>query len=321
MSTAKPPRVSVALATYNGAKFLQPQLDSLSAQDYPELEIVAVDDASTDDSWPLLETHARRDRRFRVTRNESNLGMARNLEHVLSLCTGDLLACADHDDVWSTTHVSELVAALEEHTLVYCDSRLVDAEGRELGRLSDTRTMIQGSRPLAFVFFNCVSAHAMLFRRELLEVARPFPTHAYHDWWLAYCASVVGSIGYLDRCLVDYRHHDAMTTRVRRRDEPQRPGYRQRLYRHQVEWLERLAAVPGAPPQVGRLATLLKRWDGELFAWALAVEILASRGELFAIPELGVGQQLARSLKWLAGGRLRRTLLPRRWGQGSRSRL
>ncbi len=309
------PLISVALCTLNGARFLQAQLESLSAQDYPRFEIVAVDDGSADGTWSMLESHARADARLRVWRNRERLGLAGNFERALSLCRGELIACCDQDDLWLPSHLSELAAALGRHSLVYCDSRLIDSDGRELGRMSDSRNMISGSQPLAFVFFNCVSGHAMLFRREILARARPFPEHGFHDWWLAYVASVVGSIGYLDRCLVDYRRHDAMATtaRHRARELDRAPGFRLTDHERQVDWIRRLARLPGAPGRVERLAELVSRWGDRIFAWELAGVLLAWSEELFAISSESRTRRLLTALKWLAGGRLRSRILPRRW--------
>ena len=68
------PQVSVALCVYNGERFLRDQLDSLLAQEDVELEVVIVDDCSTDGSLALLREYAARDPRIRVVANEKNLG-------------------------------------------------------------------------------------------------------------------------------------------------------------------------------------------------------------------------------------------------------
>jgi glycosyltransferase involved in cell wall biosynthesis len=178
------PLISIALCTYNGAECLSQQLESLRSQSWRNIEIVAVDDASSDQTWQLLAKAASQDARFRLWRNETNLGFSANFERALSLCAGDFIAPCDQDDVWLPNKLELMMAAMGPHVMAYCDSVLTDAQGNSLGmRISDRLRMAQGSDPLAFAFWNCISGHAMLFRRELLQSALPIQAR-FHDWWL-----------------------------------------------------------------------------------------------------------------------------------------
>jgi glycosyltransferase involved in cell wall biosynthesis len=207
------PSVSVALCTYNGAPYLEEQLASLRAQTWQPLEIVAIDDASTDATWDILQRAARSMPALRIHRNPCNLGFAANFERAISLCQGDLIAPCDQDDIWLPTKLETLVRAIGSHTLAYCDSTLVDRNGRSLGeRVSDRIRMVQGSDPLAFTFWNCISGHAMLFRRELLAHALPIRDARFHDWWVVFVAASLGSIVYVDQPLVAYRQHERSQT-------------------------------------------------------------------------------------------------------------
>jgi glycosyltransferase involved in cell wall biosynthesis len=207
------PLISVALCTYNGAAFLRAQLDSILQQDYPQIEIVAVDDASTDATLPLLRDYAARHPRMTVHVNERNLGFRRNFERALGLCRGELIAPCDQDDLWLPQKLSRLAGALGDRVLVYGDSAIVDASGAPTGRrVSDRFRMYQGMDPRVFTFQNCISGHAMLFRRELLERSLPLPEGVYHDWWLAFIAAGAGGIRYVDECLVRFRQHAAASS-------------------------------------------------------------------------------------------------------------
>jgi len=93
-------KVSVALATYNGERFLAKQMDSLLAQDYPNLEIVISDDCSTDGTWDILQSYASRDPRIRLLPREKNLGYVQNFIRVFQSCQGELISPCDHDDIW-----------------------------------------------------------------------------------------------------------------------------------------------------------------------------------------------------------------------------
>src|SRR3977135_1401293 len=92
---------SAALCTFNGARFLEPQVTSLFAQERTLDQIVAVDDASTDASFSLLESLAARSPvPMQVYRHPSQLGHVRNFERAISLTRGDVIFLCDQDDAW-----------------------------------------------------------------------------------------------------------------------------------------------------------------------------------------------------------------------------
>jgi glycosyltransferase involved in cell wall biosynthesis len=92
--------ISVALCTYNGARFIRGQLDSLLAQTHRNIEVLAADDASTDDTVSILQEYAERDPRVRVLVNRHNMGFKKNFEQVISSCRGSFIAPCDQDDIW-----------------------------------------------------------------------------------------------------------------------------------------------------------------------------------------------------------------------------
>src|SRR5476649_2579474 len=94
------PLVSIALCTYNGARFLSQQLDTLVNQTYRPIEIIVVDDCSTDDTFAILTEYAGRYPNFKIYRNDVKLGFTANFEKAVKLCTGDLIALCDQDDLW-----------------------------------------------------------------------------------------------------------------------------------------------------------------------------------------------------------------------------
>ena len=81
--------VSVAMATYNGERFIKEQIDSILRQTIQSIEIVICDDCSTDNTWEILQEYAKYDLRFKIYRNDTNLGFCKNFEKAISLCHGD----------------------------------------------------------------------------------------------------------------------------------------------------------------------------------------------------------------------------------------
>lgn len=128
------PLISVALCTWNGVAHLEAQLDSILSQQDVRLELVVLDDASTDDTWALLEARAAADARIRLFRNDHNLGHLRSFEKCMGLTRGQWIAPADQDDIWVQDKLAKLMAAIGPHDLAYCDSEYMEADGTRTGR-------------------------------------------------------------------------------------------------------------------------------------------------------------------------------------------
>jgi hypothetical protein len=210
------PLISVVLCTYNGSRFLAEQLNSVLAQTHSNLEIIAADDGSSDDTVAILRGCAAGDSRIRIVVNVGNLGFDRNFERALSYSRGDLIATCDQDDVWLPDKLATLLAAIDGRSMAYCDSTLIDEHGQTLGySMSQVVPMRSVDDPAPFAFGNCVSGHAMLFRRQLLDRALPIAPNFFYDWWLAAVAASVDGIEFCDRKLVLYRQHGANVTNER----------------------------------------------------------------------------------------------------------
>jgi glycosyltransferase involved in cell wall biosynthesis len=123
------PRVSVAMATCNGERWLDAQLDSILAQLASDDELVIVDDASTDSTRERIA--ARADARIRLTANATNLGVRASFERALTLVRGEFIFLADQDDVWLPDKRAALVEELESGALLALgDATVIDGEGR-----------------------------------------------------------------------------------------------------------------------------------------------------------------------------------------------
>jgi glycosyltransferase involved in cell wall biosynthesis len=110
------PRVSVVVPTYNAAAFVSATVEALVRQTYRDLEIVVVDDASSDKTIDRVE--AVRDDRIRIIRNRTNQGVARSRNIGITAATGEYLFANDHDDVSLATRLERQVAFLDEHAEV-----------------------------------------------------------------------------------------------------------------------------------------------------------------------------------------------------------
>ena len=126
------PLVSVAVVTYNQKPFLEQCLNSILAQDYPNIEIVVADDGSTDGTAELLERFDRdHPGRFVIRRSEQNQGVTPNHDLALSACSGDFIAWIGGDDVMLPGKISAQVRHMQANpgcNICYHDVELFDSD-------------------------------------------------------------------------------------------------------------------------------------------------------------------------------------------------
>ena len=125
--------VSVVMCTYNGSRFVAEQIDSICNQTYQHLQIIILDDASTDDTFDIVRQYAGRDARIQCYCNDKNLGFNLNFSKACRLAAGDFVAIADQDDIWELTKIEKLVAKIQERektVLVHGISARFDPSGK-----------------------------------------------------------------------------------------------------------------------------------------------------------------------------------------------
>lgn len=230
------PRISVVLCTYNGARHLEEQLDSLAAQHRLPDELVVGDDGSTDRTLDILERFAARSPfPVRVGRNPERLGSTLNFAATLSRAEGDLVLLCDQDDFWHPAKVERLTARFEADPALdaaFCDARLVDAQGAPLApslwravRFSGRRRQAFARDPFRVLLQRpAVTGACLAFRRRLRQRFEPVPREWVHDAWIALMAAAWGGAAAIQahaEALIDYRQHGGnQIGAVRRRRDP-----------------------------------------------------------------------------------------------------
>lgn len=132
------PLVSVCIPAYNNADTILETIQSVLTQTYQNLELIVVDDRSTDDTYQVVKTFAKQagDDRLHLYQNEKNLGMAGNWNHCMELCKGDFIKLLCADDLIHETLLAREVEIMErypEANLVQTDTRFVDMHGKTTG--------------------------------------------------------------------------------------------------------------------------------------------------------------------------------------------
>ena len=203
------PLISVVIATYNGEKFLRKQLDSIFNQTYKNLEIIAVDDCSSDSTVSILHEYAARYDNFKVFVHNCNVGYIKNFERGFLQTMGDFIAPCDQDDIWMPNKIDVLLKNMNRCEIAYCNSAFIDDEDNLMGdKLSDRTNATNFDNPLMYLVGASAPGHAMLLKKQVAFDAMPFPDVFSHDNWLGFVATFNGSVKFVNEVLVHYRRHD-----------------------------------------------------------------------------------------------------------------
>lgn len=215
--------ISIALATYNGSKFIREQLDSILTQTRTDFEVIACDDCSTDNTVEILREYELKDNRFHIFQNEQNLGFKKNFEKTLTLCSGDYIACCDQDDIWTDDHLEVLLNNIGSNDCIGANGLIINQFGDSLGltvKDSLSITIFPNDSKSIFrheCFYNIIQGTACLFRRTLLENVIPFPDNIrFHDHWIALNASMNNGCKYISDTILKYRTHEKNVTGYRK---------------------------------------------------------------------------------------------------------
>ncbi len=203
--------ISVAMAVYNGGRYLREQLDSILKQLDDRDEIVISYNSSEDDTLEIIEEYAKQYEIIHVLPWEEQ-GVISNFENAIIHCTKNYIFLSDQDDVWTDDKVQKVMAAFESDPTILTvmhNCEYVDEELNPLGKdLFKDRHVKTGF--LKNLVVNCYQGSCMAFRKDLVPFITPMPRSvAMHDQWIGIMAERAGHIKFLTECLMKYRKHDS----------------------------------------------------------------------------------------------------------------
>lgn len=217
--------ISVAMCTYNGAKYLPEQLKSIADQTVSVDELIVCDDRSTDETVEIIKSFAATSKfPVHIYINEQNLGSTKNFEKCLSLCKGDIIFLCDQDDRWRKDKVQKQVAYLNARPdidAVFSDAEMINDDSLPTGQTIweeiefDKRGqhIWKSGKPHEILFHGFVVTGATLaIRKSCLDRLMPFPTHVpdlIHDAWIAVVLSLENKIDFIADTLISYRIHSS----------------------------------------------------------------------------------------------------------------
>lgn len=269
--------ISIALCTYNGARYLDEQLRSIAVQTRLPDEVILCDDGSTDNTLQVAEDFAR-DVPFRVniTSNTQRLGSTKNFERAIRLCRGSLIFLCDQDDIWLPHKLETLEAIFEnqpELDAAFTNASIVDDRLNDLGY--DLWTSIGFSKRerqaietngafQVLLRHNVATGATMVFRSRWLEIVLPICEWGVHDAWIALLIAAMGNIRPVEASLILYRQHEGSQIGARRRGTIDRIRHaRQTSTSHTLHALRQIEAAiariaAANPPPHGKTAEELE---------------------------------------------------------------
>lgn len=209
-------KISVALCTYNGARYIHEQLASIACQTRIPDEVIICDDRSTDDTILLVETFSKT-APFAVHLhvNDVQLGSTKNFQRAMGIASGEIIFFCDQDDVWYPDKVESIVSKFIREpglSAVFSDADIVAADltpsnltmWKTVG-FDEAAKSVPLERSLLKRFI--VTGATMAIKSDIVPFVSPIPKEWIHDGWIALLVATTSSIGFVDRSLIAYRQH------------------------------------------------------------------------------------------------------------------
>lgn len=200
-------KVAIVMSTYNGAKYIKEQIDSILNQTYKNIELVIRDDGSSDDTVKIIESYQKKHANIKLVTGK-NLGFIKSFFELLRLVEADYYSYADQDDVWLPNKIELAVQELNKlddskPNLAFGNSDYYDQNMKLIGEGEKHRKY-----SFRMALFACVTQGMTMTinktTRDLI-VKNPPKTCFFHDWWTYLICIGMGNIAYSDVTTVKYR--------------------------------------------------------------------------------------------------------------------
>ena len=214
------PLVSVAIATYNGEKYIKEQIESILNQTYKNIEIIICDDNSTDNTIGIINEYFSKYNNIKYFVNKNNLGLNNNFAKAIKLCTGEYIAISDQDDIWFSEKIEILLDNIDNNDII-CSKKIdVDTNKNILPNIHwrsfDFAKKFSYNKYdfLNMYFNNILWGCTSLAKKEFLLKCLPFPANniMYYDHWLCLNAFGSNSLKYIDQDTIYHRVHSNNVT-------------------------------------------------------------------------------------------------------------
>ena len=201
------PKISVCLASYNGASFIAEQLQSILKQLDTNDELIIHDDGSKDNTCQIIKSF--NDHRIILMESKVQRGVIKSFEKVLQQAKGEYIFMSDQDDVWMENKILTFMNQLEDYDVVQSDATVVDENLKTLSpSFFQLRKVKQGF--FQNLWKNHYTGCNMAFRRKVLKIALPFPPSIpMHDLWIGLIGEMFFKTCFISEKTLLYRRHSS----------------------------------------------------------------------------------------------------------------
>ena len=213
-------RISVAMCTFNGGRYLEEQLQSIGAQSRLPCEVVVCDDGSTDETIAILKRFQANVRfPVKIIQNSLRMGSTRNFDQAIGMARGEFIALCDQDDRWLPHKLERLSDCLANNPFLggaFSDAELIDGDGRRVGMSLFGRHKFTTAKQRSFVAcptatllkHDVVTGATLMFRSTIRGYCSPIPATWVHDGWLAWMLALHSRVTLIQEPLIEYRIHE-----------------------------------------------------------------------------------------------------------------
>lgn len=215
--------IDILLATYNGEKYLNQQIDSIIAQTHKNWQLLIRDDLSSDNTVKTIKNYTCKypDKIRLIEDNKGHLGLAQNFGALLESAQSEFIMFCDQDDVWLPNKIELTLNAMKaaeqncpnKPILVHTDLKVVD---ETLNPVAESFWKLHRISPESdcrlkkIIYRNIVTGCTVMINKKAKEISMPFPPEVnIHDWWIALNAAKYGKIIHIATPTVLYRQHAA----------------------------------------------------------------------------------------------------------------
>lgn len=202
----KKSKISVAMATYNGEKYIEKQVRTILNNLKEDDELIISDDGSKDKTIEIINNF--NDKRIKLLDGPKK-GIKQNFANAIKNTTGDYIFLSDQDDVWMENKVDTIIKCFEENNyiLIQHDAIVVDEKDKVLYEsFAQHRKVKTGI--IKNLIKNSYHGCCIALKRELINEILPIPNNIYlHDQWIGMVAELNGKTHFLDEKLIKYRRH------------------------------------------------------------------------------------------------------------------
>ena len=201
-------RVSVAMATYNGEKYIKEQIDSILNNLEKNDELIISDDGSKDNTISIIQEMQKNDSRIKLLEGPKN-GVKQNFGNAIKNCSGEYIFLADQDDIWNDEKVEKVLKVFKDKnvTLVIHNCEIVN-ENLEKTDKTFFEFRNSGKGIIKNIWKNTYIGCCIAFKGEMKDQILPIPNDIeMHDQWIGIINEKYGKSYFLDECLIKYRRH------------------------------------------------------------------------------------------------------------------